>query len=138
MKINISGVFPPTQKQKAVGIHGAASVELVSDESFVVARLSGITVRESKAGNKFLSMPSFKITGKDGGDDKWLKHFNLFPLGEDADYNNSQKESLSKLTQEILRLLEEKKSSYNDTRNNNPQDKQVSTSSPQKEAEPWG
>ena len=133
MKINISGVFPPTQKQKSAGIHGAASVEIVSDESYVIARLSGITVRESKTGNKFLSMPSFKVAGKDGGDDRWLKHFNIFPLGEDADYNNSQKESMSKLANEVLRLLDEKMSG-----NSNNKSEQVSAGAPQKDAEPWG
>jgi len=128
MKVNISGVFTPSPKQTAAGIHGAASVEVVSDEGFVIARLSGITVRESKAGSKFLSMPSFKISGKDG--DKWLKHFNLFPLGEDADYNNAQKESMSKFTNEILRLLEEKSSG-----NNQPAPTKTATTA---DAEPWG
>lgn len=129
MKLNISGVFTPSQKQKSVGIHGSASVEIVSDEGAVVARLSGITVRESKTGNKFLSMPSFKVSGKEG--DKWLKHFNLFPLGEDADYNNSQKEGMAKFTNEVLRLLDEKSSG-----NNEPDQPAKTTSTSQ--AEPWG
>mgnify|MGYP003147717278 CR=1 FL=1 len=128
MKINISGVFTPSPKQIAAGIYGAASVEVVSDDGFVIARLSGITVRESKTGSKFLSMPSFKISGKDG--DKWLKHFNLFPLAEDADYNNAQKESMSKFTNEILRLLEEKSSG-----NNQPVPTKTITTA---DAEPWG
>ena len=129
MKVNISGVFTPSPKQKAAGIYGAASVEVISDEGFVIARLSGVTVRESKTGNKFLSMPSFKVSGKDG--DRWLKHYNLFPLGEDADYNNSQKESMAKFTNEILRLLEEKSSG-------NTEQEPAAATKNSTDAEPWG
>jgi len=128
MKVNISGVYAPSPKQKAAGIHGAASVEVVSDDGYIITRLSGITVRESKTGNKFLSMPSFKISGKDG--DKWLKHFNLFPLSDDNDYNNAQKESMAKFTNEILRLLEEKIS------DNDQQEPTKATTTA--DAEPWG
>jgi hypothetical protein len=105
MKINIAGVHAPTEKQRNVGIHGSVNLELSSPDGTVIARLNGITVRESKAGNKFMSPPAFKIVGKDGSD-KWLQHYNLFPLGNDESNNIVQKDSLNKLTQEVLRMLD--------------------------------
>jgi hypothetical protein len=104
MKINIAGVHAPTEKQRNVGIHGSVNLELASPDGTVIARLNGITVRESKAGNKFMSPPAFKITGKDGND-KWLQHYNLFPLGNDESDNTTQRDNLNKLTQEVLRML---------------------------------
>ena len=105
MKINIAGVHAPTEKQRNVGIHGSVNLELSSPDGTVIARLNGITVRESKSGNKFMSPPAFKITGKDGND-KWLQHYNLFPLGADDATNTTQRESLNQLTQEVLRMLD--------------------------------
>jgi len=133
MNINIAGVYTPSPKQLNVGIHGSVNLEIVSDEGFALARLNGITVRKSKAGSQFLSMPSFKVTGKEG--DKWLKHFALFPFGDDSDYNNKQKENLAKLTHEVLRLISQKTDSLNNSSKASTADQQVSTSS---EAEPWG
>lgn len=132
MKINIVGVNAPTEKQRSVGIHGSVNLELAGTDGSVIARLNGITVRQSKSGNKFMSPPAFKITGKDGAD-KWLQHFNLFPLSGDEGTNAVQKENLNKLTQEVLRMLDG---------NNNGQ-QQASSPAPvaqntaSSDAEPW-
>ena len=135
MKINIAGVHAPTEKQRNVGIHGSVNLELSSPDGTVIARLNGITVRESKAGNKFMSPPAFKITGKDGND-KWLQHYNLFPLGNDESNNTAQRDSLNKLTQEVLRMLD---GAGGNNSQNSAQSTPVTQSSvnPTNDSEPW-
>jgi hypothetical protein len=132
MNIKITGVFSPSQKQTAAGIHGSVNLELVSTEGVTVTRLNGITVRQSKSGNKFLSPPAFRITGKDG-EDRWLQHYNLFPLGDNDEVNASQKDSLKKLTEEILRMLATKDNS------NRAEEKAPAavSSKPSNDSEPW-
>lgn len=137
MKINIAGVHSPSEKQRNVGIHGSVNLELVSPDGTVIARLNGITVRESKAGNKFMSPPAFKITGKDGND-KWLQHYNLFPLGSDDATNVIQRESLNQLTQEVLRMLEGGGSNHNSESSASPAPAPRAAASPSSnDAEPW-
>lgn len=105
MKINILDVIPPSEKQLKAGMLGTVNLAIAADSGELLARLNGFTVRANKSdGSKFLSEPSFKVG--EGDTAKYLKHFSLFPLSGDAAIDRVQKEKMSALTQEVLRILD--------------------------------
>ena len=114
--IKILDVRTPSQKQKQSGIEGTVNLGIVDTDGTVIVRLSGITMRRSKAGALFLSEPSYSVGT--GAETKWWKHFNLYPITSDSD-GDSQKSKKSTLTDEIVSILESGGTTSSDTQSNN-------------------
>lgn len=109
-KFKIHSVTPPSNEQVKVGILGTVEIHIVdAKDERVFIRLPQIMVRQAKAsGDRFLSTPSKKVG------EKYYNYFDIFPLrrgknpndNTHAEYNEGQKGNMSKLTQEVLRILD--------------------------------
>jgi len=102
MEYKIIDVIPPSEKQENAGIHGTVNLEIVSD-GVVLTRMSGVSVRKSKKGDRFLSEPSYPVG--EGEQRKWYKHFHLFP-GPGGEEGQQQRDSRDALTAEVIRVLD--------------------------------
>jgi len=112
-KISIHSVTTPSDAQKNSGILGTVQLDIIDpNDNRVFFSLPGIMVRKSKKGDRFLSPPSKKVG--DGKEARYFNYFNVFPLkrtSRESDpsitqYNEEQKANMSKLTQEVLRILD--------------------------------
>lgn len=105
MDIKVTDVMMPSEAQKNSNIHGSVSIEILADDGSTVVRLSGISVRKTKDGTRFLAMPSFPV-GK-GDQAKYLNHYSIFPgKGDDSDLSKKQRARMDKLTADVMRILD--------------------------------
>lgn len=100
-QIKITGVYTPSEAQKAARIMGTASFCIVDDDGNDMVYLNGVKILEKKDGSaRFLSMPSYKVG------DNWRSHFRIFPSGPKSESRDAQRGRMDSITEEVLRILD--------------------------------
>jgi hypothetical protein len=135
MEIKIIDVMTPSQAQAKNNILGSVTLEITADDNTPIVRLTGITVKKSKDGNRFLSMPSFKVGQADK--ERWLNHYSIFPgKADDSELSQKQRKRMDKLTQDVLRVLDSGGTKQR-TETYPKQNNSTASASSSKKTEPW-
>ena len=121
MNISINRVFPGTQNQKNVGIFATVVLDVQDDNGVTITQLNEIILRKSREGAYFLAAPS-KEAGKDPQTNitRYRNYFKIFPLSDNEDMNNAQKDRMRELTSQVVSVMEREESSSSSQQSSPP------------------